>query len=77
MGKDALRYMAICAGIYLALAIFGFLVLRPLVDFFPASVWTPVIFYGVLLVIVDPLLTRIISDRFGFKELKREGDDLV
>ena len=77
MGKDTLRYMAVCAGIYLGLALFEVLVLHSLIDFFPASVWTPVIFYGILLIVIDPILTRIISNRFGFKEPKRDGDDLL
>ncbi|MBQ6334087.1 MAG: hypothetical protein IJI46_03330 [Erysipelotrichaceae bacterium] len=74
MGKDTFKYLGVCMGIYLALAAIEFFLLRPLVDFFGTGVYTPLIVYLIILVLVDPILTRMISDLMGFKELNKDGD---
>ena len=75
MGKDTFKYIGICMGIYLSLAAVGLLLLNIVSDLFPSGVYTPLILQLIYLLIIDPLLTRYLSDRLGFKELNN-GDYL-
>ena len=76
MGKDTLRYIALCMAVYLFLFLLELFPLNPLCDFIGFGFWTHFIIYIVLLLIINPLLTRFISSRFDFREKIKEGEDL-
>ncbi len=77
MKKELLRFSFLCIAVYLSLAACEIFLLGPLVDFVAKGFRTRILAYLILLLIVDPPVTRFIADRFRFSEMKDEGDDLL
>ena len=77
MNGDGLKYTAVCIGIYLLLAMAVFFPLAPLVDFISFDFRAHLIFYVVFLLIIDPVATWFLADRFRFREKKEDGDELL
>lgn len=72
MGKQAFKYILVCMGIYLGISAIEIFLLESLVDFISTKFWIHFIVYIILLLVVNPILTRIISDKIGF-----ESDELI
>ena len=77
MGKDAVRYVAVCIGIYLSLALIAFFPLAPLSDFISFDYRVHLLLAALFLLIIDPVLTWFLADRFRFKEEQEENDGLL
>ena len=77
MGKDSFKYIALCIGIYLSLALIIFYPLAPLLDFFGFGFKGRLVLHLIFLLIINPILTWFIADRFRFKENTDEGDELL
>ena len=76
MGKDTLKYIFVCMTIYLSMSAIEIFLLNPVVDFIAKGYRGRLIVYLVLLLAVNPALTRLLADRFNWKEPARYGDDL-
>ena len=70
------RYTALCTGIYLSLAAVEIFLLSPLADFFGSSYRSRLIFYLILLLILDPLITRYLSEKIRKHFEKEEGEQV-
>jgi hypothetical protein len=75
MKKKMFRYLMICIGTYLCLAVIEIFPLRPLVDMITMNFWGRLAVYLVLFLIVDPLAMRFIADRFDLNERITEDED--
>ncbi|MBR3252186.1 MAG: hypothetical protein IKF80_10805 [Erysipelotrichaceae bacterium] len=75
MKKKMLRYFLICMGTYLILAAAEIFLLGPLVDMITENFWGRFAVYCGLLLIVDPLVTRFVADRFDLSERIMEDED--
>ena len=71
-----LKYSALCMGIYLVLAGTEILVFHPLADFFGSSYRAHLVFYLILLLAIDPLLTKILSEKIRKRYEKEEGEQI-
>ena len=65
MNKTMLKYMLLCMCIFLSLSVIEIFLLKPLFDFITTNYWGHFIIYLILLLIVNPLLTKTISDKFN------------
>lgn len=74
MGKKAFAYVGVCMGIFLGLTAAEFFVFDPLLDFISQGFWGHFIMYMILLLIINPLLTRKLADLFKFEEKNEEGE---
>lgn len=75
MGKQAIKYVPLCMGIYLALSAFEIFALRPLINLFETRFWVLMIIYNIFLLIVNPIATKLIIDKFF--NFKSEADALT
>lgn len=64
MGKQTFKYIGFCLGIYLLLSAIEIFLFRPLVDFIGTSFWTYFVVYNVFLILLNPLLTKLIVNKF-------------
>ena len=64
MGKQTIKYIGLCIGIYLCLSVVEIFLLRPLVDFIGTGFWTHMIVYCVLLLVINPVSTYFIIEKF-------------
>ncbi len=60
---------------YLLLAAVEIFLLRPLVDMITMNFWVRLAIYCILLLIANPLLTRMIADRFDLNVSIEEDED--
>jgi hypothetical protein len=60
---------------YLLLAAVEIFLLRPLVDMITMNFWARLAIYCILLLIANPLLTRMIADRFDLNVSIEEDED--
>ena len=70
------KYTLLCMGIYLSLAASEIFLLSPLADFFGSSYRSHLIFYLILLLILDPILTRILSEKIRRHFDPQEGEQV-
>lgn len=70
------KYTLLCMGIYLSLGTAGIFLLSPLADFFGSSYRSHLIFYLVLLLILDPIITRILSEKIRKHFDSQEGEQV-
>ena len=70
------KYTLLCMGIYLSLGAAGIFLLSPLADFFASSYRSHLIFYLVLLLILDPIITRILSEKIRKHFDSQEGEQV-
>ena len=71
-----IKYTALCTGIYLSLAAAEIFLLGPLADFFGFSYLSHLIFYLVLLLLIDPLITRYLSEKSRKHFDSEEGEQV-
>ena len=74
MRKRLFIYYACCTGIYLLLFLLELFVLDPVLDYFGESFWRHLLVYVVLLLIINPLLTKLISEKLPISRLGKEDD---
>ncbi len=77
MGKDTFKYVGVCMLIYLSLALSGFFLLDPLIDFVFRGFWKHFYVHLFLLLVIDPLLTYYLAGRFHWTQNENNGDDLL
>ena len=70
------KYTLLCMGIYLSLGAAGIFLFSPLADFFGSSYRSLLIFYLVLLLILDPIITRILSEKIRKHFDSQEGEQV-
>ena len=75
MKRKMFRYLLICMAAYLLLAAVEIFLLRPLVDMITMNFWVRLAIYCILLLIANPLLTRVIADRFDLNVSIEEDED--
>ncbi len=77
MGKKTLPYIGICTGLYLLLSAAEIFLGKPLVDFIGFGYRLHLLIYTILLLLINPLLVRRVTDRMGFAshaENKQRGE---
>ena len=70
------KYTLLCMGIYLSLAATEFFLLSPLADFFGSSYRSHLILYLILLLVLDPIITRILSEKIRKHFDSQEGEQV-
>ena len=70
------KYTVLCMGLYLSLAALEIFLLNPLADFFGSSYRSHLIFYLVLLLVLDPIITRILSEKIRKHFDSQEGEQV-
>ncbi|MBQ5804538.1 MAG: hypothetical protein IIW22_02035 [Erysipelotrichaceae bacterium] len=70
------KYTLLCMGIFLSLSAAEILLLNPVADFFGSSYLSHLIFYLVLLLILDPVITRILSEKIRKHFNPEEGEQV-
>ena len=68
------KYTLLCMGIYLSLAAAEIFLLSPAADFFGSSYRSHLVFYLVLLLILDPIVTKILSEKIRKHFEPQEGE---
>lgn len=76
MAKQLFRYTLFAMFTYLGLVAAEIFILKPLIDFFGNGFKENFIVYSILILIIDPLLLRLISNRIVWKSMDEEGDDM-
>lgn len=66
MGKQMFKYVLVCMGTYMSMAAVEIFLLKPLVDFFGTDFWTHLLVYAILLLVVNPVITKIITNKIDF-----------
>ena len=64
MGKQALKYVPLCVGIYLCLSAIEIFLFKPLINLIDTRFTTHLIVYNVFLLIVNPIVTKLVVDKF-------------
>ena len=64
MGKQALKYIPLCVGIYLCLSVIEIFLFKPLINLIDTRFTTHLIVYNVFLLIVNPIVTKLVVDKF-------------
>lgn len=70
------KYTFLCTGIFLSLAVAEIVLLSPLADFFGSSYQSHLIFYLILLLVIDPIVTRILSEKIRKHFESEEGEQV-
>ena len=70
------KYTLLCMGIYLSLAAMEFFLLSPLAYFFGSSYRSHLILYLILLLVLDPIITRILSEKIRKHFGSEEGEQV-
>ena len=70
------KYTVLCMGLYLSLAALEIFLLSPLADFFGSSYQSHLIFYLILLLVLDPIITRILSEKIRKHFDPEEGEQV-
>ena len=70
------KYTLLCMGIYLSLVTVEIFLLSPLADFFGSSYRSHLIFYLILLLLIDPVITRILSEKIRKHYNLEEGEQV-
>ena len=63
---EGLKYMFLCLLLYLTLGLIEIYGLRPLLDTVTESFFLQTVIYAALMLIVNPILTYVISERLPF-----------
>lgn len=64
MGKQGLKYVLLCIGIYLLLSTIEIFVFKPLINLVTVSFINHVIIYNVFLLLINPFATYLIVNKF-------------
>lgn len=64
MGKQGFSYTLLCIGLCLGLSIIEIFVFKPLIEFVGEDIWKLMIVYNVLFIVVNPIIVKIIIDKF-------------
>ena len=75
MGKDAFKYLGLCIGFNLLLALIEIFILRPLVDFVGTNFITHVIVYNILFIIINPTIVALLIKKLFKFEYKIESNN--
>ena len=75
MKMNLLRYFFLCMLIYLSLSAIEIFLLKPVIDMITSRFWWQLVIYGILLLIVNPLVTRITGDHFDLANKEDEEED--
>ena len=77
MGKDTLKYIALCMLVYLGMTSVEFFVLDPLIDFVLKGFFNHLYVYLFLVLVINPLLTKKIVNSFKWKVIADNGDEII
>lgn len=66
MGKQTLKYICTCIGIYLLLFVIEIFVLKNLIDFIGSDFKTYLIIYNVFLFAINPIVSWMIVKKLDF-----------
>ena len=64
MGKQALKYIPLCVCLYLCLSAIEIFLFKPLINLIDTRFTTHLIVYNVFLLIVNPIVTKLVVDKF-------------
>ena len=64
MVKQTLKYIIFCMAIYLSISAIEIFLLPPLIDFISTDFWIHMYVYIFLLLVLNPIIIKLISDRF-------------
>ncbi len=64
MVKQTLKYIVFCMAIYLSISAIEIFLLPPLIDFISTDFWIHMYIYIFLLLVLNPIITKLISDKF-------------
>lgn len=73
MGKKAFPYFVTCVCTYVIMTLIEIVVLNNLIDIVSTSDMVHMVVYLVLMLTVNPLLTRIITDKIDFSIKNEES----
>ena len=59
-------YFGLCLGTYLSLVIIEIFVLEALINMFTTHFFYKVIIYSILLLLINPFLTKFLTDKYKF-----------
>ena len=74
MRKRLFIYYACCTGIYLALFLLELFVFDPLLEFIGNTYFKHLMVYAVLLLIINPILVKLISQKLSIAHISK-GDE--
>jgi hypothetical protein len=77
MRKRLFVYWLCCLGIYLGLFLFELFVLDPVFDYIGEDFYRHLLIYVVLLVIINPILTRFLSEKLKIAHIRKEREVLL
>lgn len=63
MGKQGLKYVPLCMGLYLALTAIEIFAFKPLINLITVSFINLVIIYNVFLLLINPIATYFIAEK--------------
>ena len=66
MGKNTFKYILFCMGTFLTLTIIEIFLMKPLFDFISDTFWGSFWIYTIIILAVNPVLTKMISDKIDF-----------
>ena len=66
MGKNTFRYILFCMGTFLLLTLIEIFLMKPLFDFISDTFWGSLWIYTAVILIVNPLIVRLLSNRIDF-----------
>ena len=64
MGKQGFKYILLCIGIYLCMSAIEIFLLKPLINLIDTRFITHLIIYNVFLLLVNPIVVKLIIDKF-------------
>lgn len=64
MGKQTFKYIGLCMAIYLSMSVVEIFLCKPFIDFIGTGFWTHMVVYCVLLLLVNPVVTYFVIDKF-------------
>ena len=77
MRKRLFVYWLCCLGIYLCLFLFELFVLDPVFDYIGKDYYSHLLIYVVLLIIINPLLTKFLSEKLKIAHIRHEREVLL
>ena len=76
MGKKTLIYTFVVLCLLLLFALIEVFLLRPLIDMFSFDYRIHLIIYLVLFIFINPLISKIITDKLKIAKMEKEKDDI-
>ena len=77
MRKRLFVYWLCCLGIYLSLFLFELFVLDPVFDYIGEDYYSHLLIYVILLIIINPLLTKFLSEKLKIAHIRHEREVLL